>query len=256
MSEIINVDKAFSLEHLKVKEKKAIEILENCEGNSFKEKLENLSKIAENFGEINEFSKDYAKKYKSNLVSVRTAITRVGKSVRDIFTAESRKEKVTEIKLLEIIKKGEISLKEKIEEYERKKEIESRRPLLPVLRKMLEEIEIHDLEDDYILAFSEKDFNNFYAEKRQEFFQKKEDERLQKEREEKLKKEAIEKFKQEEEKKKIEKENQEKLEKEKAEKNKAVLNWKKENNFNEKTDFIKIENNKATIWRKISELNF
>jgi len=244
----------FSISFLKEKEEKASKILNSIQGENLEEKLENLSLICSEFGEVNDINREFGAKIKNNIVAVRTAIKRRGKSYRDILTAESRREMIFEKKLLSILEKGENLLKEKIEEFDKKKEIEMRRPLLPTLRRMLEEVGL-TLDDDYILSFSEKDFNNFYAEKRQEFFEKLEEEKRKKEQEEKIKKEAIENFKKNEEEKIKKQEDQEKEQKEKLEKNIIFEKWKKENHFNEKTDFIKIVDNKAIFWRKISEIN-
>ena len=300
----LELKKVFSLQTFAEKEEKAYEILEQVDGVDLIDKLKTLSEIAFTFTNIkNKETRDFANRYRNQVVSVRTALTRRGKEIRDNINLFIKEEQKQEKEYLNLFLKGEKTLKEKIDEYDRIVAREERRDCLPIRLKMLQEIGLEMSEDD-ILDLDDKKFGALYYEKKAEHDQKIENERLieleekHKERfsilvekdlfqfvDNKLQKfselsendflilvENCEKRKavaEQERQIEIEKAGEEALEienkeyqkkqeqeKEKNEKDARFNTWKSANSYNVKTDFIKFEDGKATLWRKISIINY
>lgn len=124
---------------------------------------------------------------KKVLAGYRIEITKFGKSKRDFYNAANKEILRQEDELLNMIEPTENKLKAELEAVDEEKKKQERIVLLPSRKKMLEEINIL-ASDTEILSMDEKEFSQFFTEKKMIFLEVKE--KFAREEAEKLKREA------------------------------------------------------------------
>lgn len=200
---------------------------------------------------------------RKKLGKYRIAITKFGKAEREEALAYQRMVLKKEKELLAIVVPKEDEFKQMLNEIDIAKEKEERKVMLPSRKKMLEEIN-EKMTDDDILNMDDKEFSQFYTDKKTELVEKEAEE---KERAKELKRarlDAAKKAREAErarvEKAKIAKEEIEESKAKELARNTIYNKWLKDNNFNEE-DFVvegesfpDLDGTVFTLYKKVSSI--
>ena len=174
---------------------------------------------------------------RKKLGAFRIQITKFGKKQREKALSYQREVIRQEKELLNLIEPEETRLKNQLKKIDEKRIIEERRAFLPARRKMLDSVQVEMVEEE-ILKMDEKEFTEFYNQKKEDYDREQERKRLEKEAEEKRKKE-IEEAKEEAKKKAREEAEQkakEELERAQRKKDEEIAKLKREKEEKERAE--------------------